>query len=62
MASMRVSGRAAEVVVGYALRDMKKPIGVSAWKLLEKLPASLNGSLATVEELAAEPYRYGPSK
>jgi len=33
---------------------MKKPIGVSAYKLLEKLPASLKGSLPTVEELEAE--------
>jgi predicted nuclease of restriction endonuclease-like (RecB) superfamily len=43
-----------KVVVEYALRDMKKPIGVSAYKLLEKLPASLKGSLPTVEELEAE--------
>jgi predicted nuclease of restriction endonuclease-like (RecB) superfamily len=43
-----------KVIVEYALRDMKKPIGVSAYKLLEKLPASLKGSLPTVEELEAE--------
>lgn len=43
-----------KVVVEYALRDMKKPIGVSAYKLLEKLPARLKGSLPTVEELEAE--------
>jgi hypothetical protein len=43
-----------KVVVEYALRDMKKPIGVSAYKLLEKLPANLKGSLPTVEELEAE--------
>jgi predicted nuclease of restriction endonuclease-like (RecB) superfamily len=43
-----------KVVVEYALRDMKKPIGVSAYKLLEKLPAKLKGSLPTVEELEAE--------
>ncbi len=43
-----------KVIVEYALRDMKKPIGVSAFKLLEKLPARLKGSLPTVEELEAE--------
>jgi hypothetical protein len=42
------------VVVEYALRDMKKPIGVSAYRLLEKLQAKLRGSLPTVEELEAE--------
>jgi hypothetical protein len=40
--------------VEYVLRDMKKPIGVSAYKLLAKLPVSLKGSLPTVEELEAE--------
>jgi hypothetical protein len=29
-------------------------IGVSAYRLLEKLPAKLKGSLPTVEELEAE--------
>jgi predicted nuclease of restriction endonuclease-like (RecB) superfamily len=43
-----------KVIVEYALRDMKKPIGVSAYRLLEKLPAGLQGSLPTVEELEAE--------
>ena len=43
-----------KLVVEYSLRDMKKPIGVSAYKLLEKLPARLKGSLPTVEELEAE--------
>jgi predicted nuclease of restriction endonuclease-like (RecB) superfamily len=43
-----------KVVVEYSLRDVKKPIGVSAYKLLEKLPAKLKGSLPTVEELEAE--------
>ena len=43
-----------KVIVEYALRDMKKPIGVSAYRLLEKLPARLQGSLPTVEELEAE--------
>jgi hypothetical protein len=43
-----------KLVVEYSLRDVKKPIGVSAYKLLEKLPAKLKGSLPTVEELEAE--------
>lgn len=43
-----------KVIVEYALRDMKKPIGVSAFRLLERLPSSLVGSLPTVEQLEAE--------
>jgi hypothetical protein len=43
-----------KVIVEYALRDTKKPIGVSAYRLLEKLPARLKGSIPTVEELEAE--------
>ncbi len=42
------------VIVEYALRDTSKPIGVSAYKLLEKLPSRLQGSLPTVEALEAE--------
>lgn len=44
------------VVVEYALRDFKKPIGVAGWetKLVEKLPKALAGSLPTVEEIEAE--------
>jgi hypothetical protein len=44
------------VVVGYALRDLKKPIGVAGreTKLVEKLPKALAASLPTVEEIEAE--------
>lgn len=44
------------IVVEYALRDLKKPIGVAEWetKILEKLPKSLRRSLPTVKELEAE--------
>lgn len=44
------------VVVEYALRNLKKPIGVAGWKtkLVEKLPKALAGSLPTVEEIEAE--------
>ncbi len=42
------------VVAEYALRDMKKPIGVSEMQLLEKLPENLKGKLPTIEELESE--------
>lgn len=44
------------VVVEYALRGLKKPIGVAGWetKLVEKLPRALAASLPTVEEIEAE--------
>ena len=42
------------VVAEYALRDTKKPIGVSAFRLTESLPDPLKGSLPTVEQLEAE--------
>lgn len=45
------------VVAEYALRDMSKPIGVSAYTLMDALPSSLRGSLRgslpTIEELEA---------
>jgi len=42
--------------VEYALRDIKKPIGVAHWetKLVESLPPELKGNLPTVEEIEAE--------
>jgi len=44
------------LTVEYALRDLKKPIGVAQWqtKLVESLPNNLKGSLPTVEEIEAE--------
>ncbi len=42
------------VVAEYALRDVKKPIGVSEMELLEKLPENLKGNLPTIEELESE--------
>jgi predicted nuclease of restriction endonuclease-like (RecB) superfamily len=44
------------LVVEYALRDMRKPIGVAQWetRIVESLPKELKGSLPTVEELEAE--------
>ncbi len=35
----------------YALRDMNKPIGVSAYQLQDALPEQIKGSLPTIEEL-----------
>ncbi len=44
------------LTVEYALRDLKKPIGVAQWqtKLVESLPKNLKGSLPTVEEIESE--------
>jgi predicted nuclease of restriction endonuclease-like (RecB) superfamily len=44
------------LIVEYALRDVRKPIGVAGWEttLVEKLPENLKGSLPTVEEIEAE--------
>ncbi len=44
------------LVVEYALRDLRKPIGVADWetRIVEKLPDDLKGSLPTVEEIEAE--------
>jgi len=41
------------LTVEYALRDMKKPIGVAEWKtrLVESLPRQLRGALPSVEDL-----------
>ncbi len=44
------------ITVEYALRDVKKPIGVAQWKtkLVDSLPKNLRGALPTVEELERE--------
>lgn len=39
------------IEVEFALRDMNKPMGVSEYILLEKLPDNLKGALPTVEEI-----------
>ncbi len=50
-----------KLVVEYALRNFKKPIGVAEWetKIVKKLPAEFKGSLPTVEEIEAELTRKG---
>jgi hypothetical protein len=44
------------LIVEYALRDVRKPIGVAGWEttLVDQLPKELRGSLPTVEEIEAE--------
>jgi len=42
------------IIAEYALRDVRKPIGVADWKLVETLPKNLRGSLPSIEELEAE--------
>ena len=40
-----------KVIAEYAMRDTKKPIGVSRYKLTETLPKNLKGELPSIEEL-----------
>ena len=42
------------IIAEYAVRDIAKPLGVSSFKLLEKLPAKLKRTLPTIEEIEAE--------
>jgi hypothetical protein len=44
------------MTVEYALRDIRKPVGVAEWqtKLVKALPKELKGSLPTVEEIEKE--------
>lgn len=45
-----------KLVVEYALRHLRRPVGVAAWEteLVEKLPKELEGSLPTIEQIEAE--------
>lgn len=43
-----------QIVAEYALRNSTTPIGISEYKLAESLPANLEGSLPTIEELEDE--------
>jgi predicted nuclease of restriction endonuclease-like (RecB) superfamily len=43
-----------KLVAEYALKDVNKPIGVSAYQLLESVPENLKTSLPSIEELEAE--------
>jgi len=50
-----------KLVVEYALRNFRKPIGVAEWetRIVKTLPKELKGSLPTVEEIEAELMRKG---
>ena len=43
-----------KIVAEYALRDLRKPVGVSEYKLTESLPKQLRGSLPSIKDLEAE--------
>lgn len=43
-----------KLVAEYALKDMTKPIGVSEYKLLERVPEELESSFPSIEELEKE--------
>ncbi len=43
-----------QVVAEYALRDLRKPVGVSEYRLTPTLPKNLQASLPTVDELKTE--------
>jgi len=45
-----------KLIVEYALRNMKKPIGVAEWttKIVNKLPENLKGNLPTIEQIEKE--------
>ena len=45
-----------ELVVEYAMRDLKKPIGIAGWetKIVKSLPKTLDGILPTIAEIEAE--------
>lgn len=42
------------VVAEYALRDSNKPIGVAEYQLIEALPAELQTSLPSIEQIERE--------
>ncbi len=43
-----------KIIAEYALRDLKKPIGVSEMQILESLPEKMEGLLPTIEKLEEE--------
>lgn len=43
-----------EVVAEYALRDYSRPLGISEYRLIEKLPEPLQTSLPTIEQIERE--------
>lgn len=51
-----------KVIVEYALRDVKKPIGVAEYKYTKKLPKDYKGSLPTIKEIEDEISKSGKNK
>lgn len=47
-----------KVVAEYALKDVHKPIGVSAYQLTESIPDNLKGSLPSIEDIEQELERH----
>ncbi len=43
-----------KVIAEYALKDINKPIGISAYQLTESIPNDLKGTLPTIEDLERE--------
>ncbi|MEK7829976.1 MAG: PDDEXK nuclease domain-containing protein, partial [Acidobacteriota bacterium] len=43
-----------KLVVEYALSDIRKPIGVSEYKLTQSLPRSIKSSLPSIKEIEKE--------
>lgn len=42
------------LIAEYALRDLRKPVGISTYPLTRALPEDLRGRLPAIEELEAE--------
>ncbi len=43
-----------KVIAEYALRDIKKPIGIAAYELTQSIPENFKGSLPTIAEIENE--------
>jgi len=43
-----------KIVAEYALRDLRKPVGISEYRLTGRLPTRLQENLPTIEQLEAE--------
>lgn len=43
-----------KIVAEYALKDLNKPIGISAYEIVESIPDNLKGSLPSIEDIESE--------
>jgi len=43
-----------QTLVEYALRDMRRPIGISEYRTTAALPSSFKGKMPTIEDLEAQ--------